>query len=316
MTIFTSAVFFPVKVLKGNIIPFTVDFTGVSNEEIVDLTVVQSSALFATLKSLFLDNSTNPNSVTITVSGTGQDFVAPAYSNGFYNIAATSNSVLTLSSPGGAATIANAQVYDYDIPSVVWLTEPAGSGQPITAPDGAIVTLGSKADAAVTNPAASGSLIALTKGMLSGINATVTGLGSILAQLVTGILVTRTSDYPNGATSVAKSSGIVSNAVAAASLPAVAAKTNFISGFDVETDGATAAGFVHVTVSGIQGATGNTLDFIYSWNTGLNASDTPYSIRFSPPLQCQAINTAIVVTVPALGAGNTAAIANVYGYVK
>lgn len=183
MTIFSinGTNLFPIKVLKGNFIPLTVDFTGVSNEERIDLTIPQSGGLFGTLKTIFIDNSTNPNEVVVNVSGTNQTFVAPPYSDGFYPVAATGSSVITMTSIGGATAFNNVQMYDYETVPIVWLTEPAGSGAPITAPDGAIVTLGSKADVAVTNPALAGSLIALTKGILTKITTGIAGTAVTIA---------------------------------------------------------------------------------------------------------------------------------------
>ncbi len=182
MTIFSinGTNLFPVKVKNGNIIPLTIDFTGISNEEIIDLTIPQQGGLFGTLTTVFVDNSSNPNQVEVVISGTGQTFFTPAYSCGFYNIAATGSSIVTMSSSGGASMINNIQLFDYYLAPNVWLTEPAGSGLPITAPDGSIVTLGSKNDAAITNPALSATLIALTKGLLTEAVATVTGLASVV----------------------------------------------------------------------------------------------------------------------------------------
>lgn len=45
--------------------------------------------------------------------------------------------------------------------------------------DGNDAAMGAKADAAVTNPASTASLIAVTKGVLTGVNSTVTGVGAI-----------------------------------------------------------------------------------------------------------------------------------------
>jgi hypothetical protein len=54
---------------------------------------------------------------------------------------------------------------------------PAGSNVigGVTAADGAVATIGAKADSAVTSPGSSGSLIALVKGLLTGINTLITG---------------------------------------------------------------------------------------------------------------------------------------------
>ncbi len=113
------------------------------------------------------------------------------------------------------------------------------------------------------------------------------------------------------ATSVKASSGNVANASAAATLAAVAAKTAYITGFDVTGTGATAASVVSVTVTGLLGGTSTyTLPVV----AGANLGNPALVVQFNPPLPASAVNTAIVVTCPALGAGNTNNTVNAYGY--
>jgi hypothetical protein len=113
------------------------------------------------------------------------------------------------------------------------------------------------------------------------------------------------------ATSIKGSSGNVANASGVATLPAVAAKTTYISGFDVTGSGATAGSVVSVTVAGLLGGTAT---YTLSVVAGAALANPPLLIQFSPPLPASAVNTAIVVTCPALGAGNTNNTVNAYGY--
>jgi hypothetical protein len=97
-------------------------------------------------------------------------------------------------------------------------------------------------------------------------------------------------------------SGNVANATAAATIPAVAAKTNYITGFDVSGAGATVGGVVLLTITGLLGGT---TTYPIAAPTGVTLGLTPLVVNFSPPLQASAANVAIVVSLPALGAGNT-----------
>lgn len=118
--------------------------------------------------------------------------------------------------------------------------------------------------------------------------------------------------YPASSTPVAVASGNVANASAVAALPAVAAKTNYISGFEVTGTGATAGLPVLVTIAGVLGGT---LTYVYAAAVGALVSNTPLIVRFEPPLPASAVNTAITATVPALGAGNTNSAVVIHGYV-
>lgn len=122
-----------------------------------------------------------------------------------------------------------------------------------------------------------------------------------------------TTALPSDATSVSASSGNVTNAAAVATLAAVASKTNYLSGFQITAAGATAAACVNATVVGLLGGTRT---YTFCAPAGVAVGATPLVVNFSPPLPASATNTAIVVTLPALGAGNTNAAASAQGYVR
>ena len=109
----------------------------------------------------------------------------------------------------------------------------------------------------------------------------------------------------------------------AASLAATSAKTNYITGFDLSGGGATAASVIEVTVTGLASGAGTTLKYEVAIAAGVTApafgtaaTNAVYSIRFPQPLPASATNTAITVTCPSFGAGNTNASVCVYGYQK
>ena len=98
------------------------------------------------------------------------------------------------------------------------------------------------------------------------------------------------------------SSGNVANATAAATIPAVAGRLTYLTGLEVTGAGATAGSVVLLTVTGIQGGTAT---YAIAVPTGATVGLTPLTISFAPPVPASAVNTAIVVSLPALGAGNT-----------
>jgi hypothetical protein len=107
------------------------------------------------------------------------------------------------------------------------------------------------------------------------------------------------------------SSGNVANAAATATIPAVAAKTCYIAGFEATGAGATAAGVVNLTITGLLGGTAT---YTVSVPAGATAGLLPLDVIFTPPLIASAANTAIVVSMQALGAGNTNAAVVAHGF--
>lgn len=117
--------------------------------------------------------------------------------------------------------------------------------------------------------------------------------------------------YPTASTPTTSSSGSVANAAAVATLAAAAGVTTYISGFEVTGGGATAASLVDVTVTGLVGGTATyTLGVV----AGATLANANLLVRFNPPIPASAVNTAIVVTVPALGAGNTKSTVVAHGF--
>lgn len=119
---------------------------------------------------------------------------------------------------------------------------------------------------------------------------------------------------PADATPLVVGSGNVANAVAAASLPAVAGETNYITGFEITGSGATAGLPVDVTVVGLIG--GVTLHYNYTFAVGVLLPNQPLLIEFPNPIPASAVNTAITVSCPAGGAGNTRNAVVVHGFVR
>lgn len=115
----------------------------------------------------------------------------------------------------------------------------------------------------------------------------------------------------NTATPLNSGSGNVANASGVATLTPSATTTAYLTGFDIDGSGATAGAAVSVTVAGLLGGTRT---FTYVFNTGVAVANASFSKRFSPALQASAVNTPIVVTCPASGAGGTNLTVNAYGF--
>lgn len=119
------------------------------------------------------------------------------------------------------------------------------------------------------------------------------------------------SRTPVGSTSLIAKSGNVANASAAATLTPSATATMYISGFEITGSGATVALPVTVTLAGLLGGT---IQYTYNFVAGALLGNTPLLVHFDPPLPASAINTALVVTCPASGAGGTNNTVVAHGY--
>jgi hypothetical protein len=127
----------------------------------------------------------------------------------------------------------------------------------------------------------------------------------------TGGTGSSTATVPAGATPVNASSANQANANAVATLPAAAGKTTYISGFQLTASGATAGLAVTATVAGVLGGT---LNYTFTFPAGALVPAQPLVVTFPEPLPSSAVNTAIVVTLPASGAGGTNATAAAQGF--
>lgn len=116
---------------------------------------------------------------------------------------------------------------------------------------------------------------------------------------------------PPGAVAVTGDSGNQANAIATATLPGSAGVTTWLTGFEVTASGATAASVVTITVTG--GISG-TLHYTFVVPAGVTAACQPLLVAFPEPIPASAQNTAIAVSLPALGAGNTNATVVAHGF--
>jgi len=152
-----------------------------------------------------------------------------------------------------------------------------------------------------TNGGSSGGAVTVTSG-----NVTVNG------SLTSGGNVTLTGGpYQTAQTPITGHSGNVGNATATATLTGTSSTTTYISGFQCEAGGATAAAIANITVSGVIG--GN-MTYSLGTPTGVTLTATPLIVKFDPPVPAAAANTTIVVTMTTLGIGNVIASCNDQGF--
>jgi hypothetical protein len=139
------------------------------------------------------------------------------------------------------------------------------------------------------------------------------GLGYLNTDATGALKVVQSESPVVTVTPVAASSGNVAAAAAVATLPAAAGKTTYVAGLTITGGGATAASLVTAVLSGLLGGS---LSFTVAAPAGATLGVTPLSVEFNPPLPASAANTAIVLTLPSLGAGNTNAAVSAWGYQK
>lgn len=108
-------------------------------------------------------------------------------------------------------------------------------------------------------------------------------------------------------------SAVGANSTATATIPAVAAKTNYLTGFEITSSGATAATYDLVTITGLLGGS---VYYDYMIPSGVLTAATPLVVQFSPPLPASGTNVAIAVSLGAGGSGNTQTAVSAHGCVQ
>jgi hypothetical protein len=111
--------------------------------------------------------------------------------------------------------------------------------------------------------------------------------------------------------SVSASSGNVAAATATATLPATQGRYTYLCGFSITSSGSTGALVVSPTATNLVGGTAT---FTYTSIAGVTLANAPLVVNFTPCVPANAVNTTIPVSLPSLGAGNTNATVNAWGY--
>lgn len=111
---------------------------------------------------------------------------------------------------------------------------------------------------------------------------------------------------------ISAASGNKANASAAATFAHTGLTLTYVTGFEVTASGATAGLPVLVTLTGVLGGT---LTWIFTFPAGVLVGATPLVVEFDPPLPSVDVNTDVVLTLPASGAGGTNASVVMHGFV-
>lgn len=117
-----------------------------------------------------------------------------------------------------------------------------------------------------------------------------------------------TSESFGGVTSASANQAAAANAAAVATLAATAGKKTYLTGVVLAAGFAAAAVNLLCTIAGV---TGGTISVLLTGGTSIGEDIV---ISFDPPLPSSAVNTAIVVTVPASGAAGPPISALATGY--
>lgn len=113
-------------------------------------------------------------------------------------------------------------------------------------------------------------------------------------------------------TQISASSGNVGHANAVAVLAAAPfGHTTYITSVVCMATGANSAAVVNLTVSGIITGT-ETFPFVFP--AGVTTPASPFSAKFDPPMPASGPASAITVTLPDGGVGNTNAVCNASGF--
>ena len=129
---------------------------------------------------------------------------------------------------------------------------------------------------------------------------------------LSGVPATQDStDIPVIASSVIAGSGVVANAVATATMAAMPTVTAYITGFQITAGGATAAKIVAAALSGVAGGT---VSYVFGFPAGVTTAALNLAVTFYPAIPASGPNTAIALSLPAGGSGNTAAAVSVQGF--
>jgi hypothetical protein len=119
------------------------------------------------------------------------------------------------------------------------------------------------------------------------------------------------AQIPSTIAPVTGSSGNVAAATATASLAAAPGFMNYICGFLITGGGATGASIIQPTITGLNGGT---MTMSMGIIAGVTLNQPPLNVFLFPCQTATALNTAITLSVPSFGAGNTNATASVWGY--
>lgn len=100
-------------------IPLAVDFTSGSTQQL-DLTLAIQTNKIEFLRTIYVDNSSNPNVLNITMALTGQVISIPAFSQAYLPLILSQNAILTFFTATSIAPVIPVQLINISMPAIVW----------------------------------------------------------------------------------------------------------------------------------------------------------------------------------------------------
>lgn len=104
-------------------IPFNIPLANASAafDYLFDFQLAQAQYQFDAVRTMFADNSLNPSSLLVAVSGSLQQFPIPPFSAGYFNVSSSTQSKqIEVTSVGGATGKVYLEFYNYEIAPDVW----------------------------------------------------------------------------------------------------------------------------------------------------------------------------------------------------
>lgn len=141
------------------------------------------------------------------------------------------------------------------------------------------------------------------------------GAGLVSVGWATGIVAGGWPVNLPGAIADASKAGSAANSQLVLTMPAVANKTNYVTGISVGGNGATAS---LLTIATLAGGYQGSLKFPFFVPAGVNTPLGQFAVEvnFERPIPASQPNLAVTLTVPAFGSGNNLATASLRGYTQ
>ena len=129
----------------------TLDFSA-SVSYTIDFTIAYMNKTMTVVQTLWLDNSLNPDTVSVTVPSTGHSFAVPANSVGAFPIVAAIRPKIILASSGGV--VVKCLFLNVPLPAIVWETAGGGAATNVSIVNIPAVTVNGVVSVAVTGTVA------------------------------------------------------------------------------------------------------------------------------------------------------------------
>lgn len=150
------------------------DFSA-ANAIAFEFATVNQQQVFGTPRSIFVDNGSGPNPLTVSVTITQQNFTIPPYAQGYFALNAQPESAITISGDGGNTSTITITVFNYEKQPSVWYAPGQNNPSAANAVQGGIAEGASIPAASSKNPVYIGAKDYAT-GLLHGLSVSALGV--------------------------------------------------------------------------------------------------------------------------------------------